>query len=67
VTIGIIFTAIWYILWQFGTVCGHLVYISPFWYVGTNKNLATLNAATSKQAKKWNSPSRQRAPIKAAC
>jgi hypothetical protein len=28
------FTAIWYHLWQFGTVCGHLVGIFfPFWYV----------------------------------
>jgi hypothetical protein len=27
------FTAIWYNLWPFGTVCGHLVYISKFWYI----------------------------------
>jgi hypothetical protein len=27
------FMAILYTLWQFGIVCGHLVYFSPFWYV----------------------------------
>jgi hypothetical protein len=37
-----IFTAIWYKLWPFGIVCGHLVYFSPFWYAWTNTNLATL-------------------------
>jgi hypothetical protein len=26
------FKAIWYNLWQFGIVCGYLVYFSPFWY-----------------------------------
>jgi hypothetical protein len=41
------FMTIWNIfqllLWPLGTVCGHLVYIFfLFWYVGTNKNLATL-------------------------
>jgi hypothetical protein len=36
------YAAIWYNLWQFGIVCGHLVYIFPFWYVWTKKNLATL-------------------------
>jgi hypothetical protein len=30
-------TAIWYILWPFGTFCGHLVYIFPFWYVVPRK------------------------------
>jgi hypothetical protein len=33
------FTAIWYNLWPFGIVCGHLVYFSSF---GSKKNLATL-------------------------
>jgi hypothetical protein len=37
-----VFTAIWYNLWPFGFVCGHLVYFFPFWYVWTKKNLATL-------------------------
>jgi hypothetical protein len=36
------FMAIWYNLWQFGTVCGDLVYFSPIWYAQTKKNLATL-------------------------
>jgi hypothetical protein len=36
------FTAISYDLWPFGIVCGHLVYFFPFWYVWTDKNLATL-------------------------
>jgi hypothetical protein len=36
------FMAIWYNLWPFGMVCGHLFYFSPFWNVGTKKNLATL-------------------------
>jgi phosphotransferase system glucose/maltose/N-acetylglucosamine-specific IIC component len=40
------FTAIWYNLWLFGIVCGHLVFFS-FWYVCTKKNLATL-ASDSK-------------------
>jgi hypothetical protein len=31
------FTAKWYILWPFGTLCGHLVYFSRF-----GKNLAAL-------------------------
>jgi hypothetical protein len=26
----------------FGIVCGNLVYFFPFWYVWTEKNLATL-------------------------
>jgi hypothetical protein len=36
------FRAIWYSLWPFGLVCGHLVY---FWYVWITKNLATLKAS----------------------
>jgi hypothetical protein len=36
------FTAILYNLQPFGTVCGHLVYFIPFWYVWTKKNLSTL-------------------------
>jgi hypothetical protein len=36
------FMAIWYNLWLFGIVCGHLLYFSPFWNVWTKKNLATL-------------------------
>jgi hypothetical protein len=31
------FLAIWYSLWQFGIICGHLVYFSPFWYVARPK------------------------------
>jgi hypothetical protein len=31
--------AIWYNLWPFGIVCGHLL---CFWYAWTKKNLATL-------------------------
>jgi hypothetical protein len=27
------FTALWYILWQFGTLLGNLVYFYPFWNV----------------------------------
>jgi hypothetical protein len=34
-------TAIWYNVWQFGVVCGPLVFF-PFWYFLTKKNLATL-------------------------
>jgi hypothetical protein len=36
------FLAISSILWQFGRVCGDLVYFSPFWYVRIIENLATL-------------------------
>jgi hypothetical protein len=36
------FMAIWYNLWPFGMVCGHLLYFFPIWYVWTKKNLATL-------------------------
>jgi ABC-type spermidine/putrescine transport system permease subunit II len=36
------FMAIWHNAWQFGIVCGHLVYVFPFWYVWTKKNLATV-------------------------
>jgi hypothetical protein len=44
------FTAIWYKLWPFGlvrghllyVVCGHLVYFFPIWHVWTKKYLATL-------------------------
>jgi hypothetical protein len=35
------FTATWCILWQFGTVFGHVVHFFLFWYVWTKKNLAT--------------------------
>jgi hypothetical protein len=36
------FTVIWYNVWQFGVVSGPLVYLFfPFWYVQTQKNLAT--------------------------
>jgi hypothetical protein len=39
------FTAIVNNLWPFGTFCGHLVlYVFPFGYVWTKKNLATLVA-----------------------
>jgi hypothetical protein len=34
--------AIWYNARPFGVVCGDLVYFSPFWFVLTKKNLATL-------------------------
>jgi hypothetical protein len=38
------FTAIWYILWPFGTFYDHLVHFVFIWYIfsGTEKNLATL-------------------------
>jgi hypothetical protein len=36
------FTAIWYNLWPFGIVCGHLVYVSHSGMFGPRKNLATL-------------------------
>jgi hypothetical protein len=35
------FTAIWYILWQFGILHGHVVNISPSWYVAPRINLPT--------------------------
>jgi hypothetical protein len=35
-------TAIRNILWPFHIFCGNTVYFSPFWYVWTKKNLATL-------------------------
>jgi hypothetical protein len=38
------FMAIWHNVWQFGIVCGHLVYYFPFWYVWSETNLATLPA-----------------------
>jgi hypothetical protein len=31
------FTAIWYILWTFGMICGHLVYFSRFGMFGPRK------------------------------
>jgi hypothetical protein len=31
------FTAIWYALWLFGNVCGHLVYFSHFGIFGSRK------------------------------
>jgi hypothetical protein len=31
------FTAIWYNLWTFGIICGHLVYISRFGMFGPRK------------------------------
>jgi hypothetical protein len=40
------FMAIWYNLWPFCIVCGHLVYFPQFWYVWTKKNLATLLTTT---------------------
>jgi hypothetical protein len=37
------FMAIGHNVWQFGIVCGHLVYvILPFWYVRTKKNMSTI-------------------------
>jgi hypothetical protein len=33
------FTAIWYNLWPFGTVGGHLVFFSNFCMFGTRKSL----------------------------
>jgi ABC-type spermidine/putrescine transport system permease subunit II len=36
------FMAIWHNACQFGIVCGHLVFVFPFWYVKTKKNLATM-------------------------
>jgi hypothetical protein len=37
------FMTIWYNIWPFGIVCGHLVYtLFLFWYVWAKKNLATL-------------------------
>jgi hypothetical protein len=36
------FMAIWYNLWPFGIVCGHLLNFFPIWKVWTKKNLATL-------------------------
>jgi hypothetical protein len=41
------FKARWYKLWPFGIVCGDLVYLVPFWYVWTKKNLATLDSNPS--------------------
>jgi hypothetical protein len=35
------FTSVWYTLWLFGIVWVHLIIFSQFWYVCTNKNLAT--------------------------
>jgi hypothetical protein len=31
------YTAIWYNLWHFGIVCGHLVYFCPFGMFGPGK------------------------------
>jgi hypothetical protein len=36
------FTAKWYILWPFGTLCDHLVYFFPVLVSCTETNLATL-------------------------
>jgi hypothetical protein len=36
------FTAICYMLWQFGIVCSHLIHFFPFLFVWTKKNLATV-------------------------
>jgi hypothetical protein len=44
------FMAIWYILWPFGTFCGHFVYISTILVSCTEKNLATLRATVKKAA-----------------
>jgi hypothetical protein len=35
------FMTIWYNLWTFGTVCGHLLYFTPISYAWTKKNQAT--------------------------
>jgi hypothetical protein len=43
-----IFMAILHNLWQFGIVCGHLVYLFPFWYVWTKKHLAATVQSGSK-------------------
>jgi hypothetical protein len=39
------FNAIWYILWPFGIVCGHLIYFSQFGMFEPRKNLATQGLA----------------------
>jgi hypothetical protein len=44
-----IFMSIWYNLWPFDIVCGHLLYIFPIWYVWTKKNLATLELMITGQ------------------
>jgi hypothetical protein len=48
------FMAIWYNLWPFGIVCGHLLYFFPFRYVRTKKNLATLVSPSRFSAKRQN-------------
>jgi hypothetical protein len=47
------FAVIWYILWEFGMVCGHLVYFLPFWYFWTKKNLAALVNTTVQSFRKY--------------
>jgi hypothetical protein len=53
------FMTIWNILRPFGIFCGRLVkfavilYIFPFWYVWTKKNLATLVSKTRISEKKF--------------
>jgi hypothetical protein len=33
------FMAVWYLLWLFGIFCGHLAYLSQFWFCCVKKNL----------------------------
>jgi hypothetical protein len=42
----VVFTAIWYISWNFGTFYGYLVYFFPVLVCCPKKNLATLIAVT---------------------
>jgi hypothetical protein len=55
-------TAIWYMLWPFGTLYGYLVYFTLFWYVAPNKSgnpvppytLTGFDLATPKlQSPRW--------------
>jgi hypothetical protein len=38
-----IFIAIWYVLWPLSRFYGYMVDFTPFWYLCTKKNLATLD------------------------
>jgi hypothetical protein len=31
------FLAFWKIFWLFGSLCGHLLHMLPFWYVAARK------------------------------